>query len=734
MQDLDVNLNQAMRALLYPQRIGIVGASPNRGFANIIQTRLMRCGYQGDIVPINPNYKEVLGLQSYPRLSDAPEKIDLAVVAVPSHLIFDVLADCERAGVGAVDIISSGFAEKEIDETGGERQQRIRDFARRTGIRIVGPNCLGNVSAPNRMAAGSGPYPPDMRVGPVGLVLQSGLIAWSMFVPLHDRGSGITYLVTLGNEADLDLVDILRFYVDDEQTQVIGCFVEQLRRPAEFLEVAALAAERRKPIVMLKVGRTEAARQAARAHTGSLVGSDAVVDAVLRQYGVTRVDSLEELVETLAIFHTKKLPAGDGLAMAVSSGGTAGLISDMASKVGVPFPALASETAQRIDAVIPAFGTVGNPLDWTGNVGRQPDVMDECFAALAEDPNIHVIIYAQAYPTIIDMTQGPGAVLKTLPERYPDKLFLVMSSVPGVFKDRTPEVEMGEPVTELDGIPFLHGAENGLKAIRNLTRYAAFQRAWRGLPVVEPGPLAEQARTLVRQGADDSGSEPQPLVERVAKSALALYDIPVTQEKPATTTDEAVAAARAIGYPVVLKIESPDITHKTEAGGVLLNLTSDDDVRAGYDQIIASARGYLPSAKIQGVLVQEFIVPSAEQYELLVGMTSDPDFGPAIVVGMGGIFVEAMNDVAMAVPPIDAALAREMISGLRGHKLLDGSGARGRAPADIDAVVDLLCRFSRLCLDLRDEVASIDINPLLVFRAGQGARVVDCLIVPKAAQ
>ncbi|HLI51624.1 MAG TPA: acetate--CoA ligase family protein [Thermomicrobiaceae bacterium] len=729
---LDPALKQSMQALLYPQRIGIVGDSPNRGFANTIHTRLVRCGYQGEVVPINPNYPEVMGLQSYPRLSDAPGKIDLAVVAVPSHLIFDVLDDCERAGVGAVDIITSGFAEKEIDDTGGERQQRIRDFAKRTGIRIVGPNCLGNVSVPNRMAAGSGPYPPDMRVGPAALVLQSGLIAWSMFIPLHDRGSGITYLVTLGNEADIDLVDTLRFYVDDEQTQVIGCFVEQFRRPAEFLEVAAEAAERGKPIVVLKVGRTEAARQAARAHTGSLVGSDAVADAVLRQYGVIRVDTLEELVETLAVFHSKKRPGGSGLALTVSSGGTAGLIADMAGKVGVSFPALQPETASRIEAVIPAFGTVGNPLDWTGNVGRQIDVMDECFAALAEDPNIHVIIYAQAFPTIIDMTQGPGAVLKTLPERYPDKVFLVMSSVPGMFKDRTPEIEMGEPATELDGVPFLHGAENGLKAIRNLTRYAAFQRGWQGMPDVAPSPLAERARAMVREGAGSSGHE--PLVERAAKAVLSLYGIPVTREKLATTADEAVMAAREIGYPVVLKIESPDITHKTEAGGVLLNLAGDDEVRPGYDRIIAGAEAYRPGASIQGVLVQEYVAPSEGQYELLIGMTSDPDFGPAIVVGMGGIFVEALNDVALAVPPLDPVLASEMISSLRGHALLDGSGARGRAPADLDAVADLLCRFSRLCLDLRDEVASIDINPLLVFPAGQGARVVDCLIVPKSAE
>ena len=412
--------------------------------------------------------------------------------------------------------------------------------------------------------------------------------------------------------------------------------------------------------------------------------------------------------------------------MGVSSGGTAGLIADMAEDIGVEFPPLAPETASRIAAVIPPYGTVGNPLDWTGQAGRMEGVLEECFRSLADDPNIDFVIYGQAYPTVIDLSEAAGKVLRTLPDEYPDKIFLVMSSVPGEFKTRIFDTDPVEPARVLDGIPFLQGAENGLRAIKALVRYAEFQRAWTGSDTdsVALSAVAEQARALVRAAAG------RPLVEREAKALLALYDIPVTRERLATTPEEAVAAARSIGYPVVLKIESPDILHKTEAGGVRLDIGNDDDVRDGFARIMSSARDYAPAAEILGVLVQEQIGPG---HELILGMTQDATFGPAIAVGLGGIFVETLKDLSLGVPPLRERDAREMLSRLRAAPVLEGSGSRGRGPADIDALVQTLLRFSRLCLDLRDDVAEIDINPLVLFGQGEGARVVDCLIVPQRA-
>jgi acetyltransferase len=716
----DAAFARAMQALLHPRRIALVGASPNRGFANTIQRRLVACGYEGDIFPVNPNYPEILGRPAFPTLEAIPGGADLAIVVVPSRLVPEVLDGCERAGVGAINIITSGFAEKPEDVEGAARQQLIRDFARRTGIRVVGPNCLGNISVPNKMIASSGAYPP-LRPGPISLALQSGLLAYSLIMPAHDRG----IVVTLGNEADLDVVDLIRYYVEDEATRVIGCFVEQFRRPAEFLAVAERAAECGKPIVALKVGRTESGRRAALAHTGSIVGSDAVVDAALRQAGVVRVASLDEMTETLALFHARQLPRGPGVAIGVVSGGAAGFLADLSKDVGVSFPALSPETAAKIDRVIPPFGSVGNPLDYTGQAAQQPEILEGCFAALAEDPAIDVIVYGQAYPALIDLQQPAGKVLRTLPERYPDKVFVVVSLVGGELKSRGLDFPDVEPIGALDGIPFLQGAENGLRAVASLVRYAEFQRS-RGKR--EPGPdvpanVVERARAIVR------AARSQPLVEREAKEIIALYGIPITRERLATTPEEGVRAARDIGYPVALKVEAPEITHKTDAGGVMLSRASDEQVAEGFRTVLDTVRRHAPTVRPRGVLVQEMVADAGGR-ELILGMTRDPSFGPAIAVGLGGVFVETLKDVALGIPPILPEDARSMLSGLRAAPILEGHGARGQGPSDLDALVDVLGRFSRLCLDLQDLVTEIDVNPLIVFGRGEGAKVVDALIVP----
>lgn len=713
---------RGMRKLLHPERIAIVGATPKPGFANGIQSRIIMGGYEGELLPITPRYDEVLGWRAYRSLT-AAGGADLAIVVVPNHLVPDVLDDCERAGVGAVNIITSGFGEKQEDASGAERQGAIRDFARRTGIRIVGPNCLGNISVPQKMIASSGPYP-VLSQGPISLALQSGLIAYSILLPLNDRGIGFNYIVTLGNEADIEVADCVRYYAEDERTRVIGCFVEQFRSPEKFLEAAEFAAARRKPIVMLKIGRSEGGQRSALAHTGSLVGSDSIADAVLRQYGITRVHNLDQLNETLAIFHTKKLPRGRGVASAFASGGAAGLMSDLGADCGLDFPAPAPGTAARLEAVIPAFGTVGNPLDYTGQAAQQPEILKGCLAALAEDPNIHTIIYGQAVPAKLDVADWRGTVLRDLPVSYPDKVFLVMALVQGTLKESSsPTIVPVEPVGEIDGIPFLQGTENSLRAVASLIAYAEYQRARAAeqRPSSAPGPLAERARALVRATGG------RPLVEREAKTLLALYDIPTVGEELATTADEAVAAAERIGYPVVLKIESPDLPHKTEAGGVLLNIGDAAAVRDGFARVVANARAYKPGAAITGVLVQEMVTGGRE---LIVGMTQDATFGPAIAVGLGGIFVETLKDVALGVPPLTARDARAMLGRLRGAAILEGSGSRGAGAIDLDAVVAILGRFSQLCLDLRDDVAALDINPLIAFPQGQGARVVDCLVIP----
>ncbi len=715
-----------MQALFHPKRIAIVGATPRMGFAYGIHRLIQVGGYEGDLFGVNPRYEEVLGSPCFPTLDAIPGGVDKAIVVVPSAHVLDVLAQAERAGVKAVNIITSGFGEQ-ADDDAHLRQQQLHDFTQRTGIRIVGPNCLGLISTPANLIAKSGPYS-VVHPGPIGLVFQSGLLAYSAVLPPTDRGFGYSYVVTTGNEADLEAVDFMRYYVEDEQTRVIGAFIEQFRSVEKLAEVAEMAHAARKPLVVLKIGRSEGGRRAARAHTGSMVGSDDVIDTVMRQLGILRVYNLDEMIETLGLFHSKHLPKGNGVGTIFVSGGAGGLISDLAQDLGVTLPPLAAHTAERLKAIIPAYGTVGNPLDTTGQVAQAPEIMQGVLEAMAEDPNIDTVVYGQAFPTKVDLATPVGEVMRVMPDKYPDKLFVGISLVGGKQQDGgRAGMPPGEPTQYWGDVPFLQGAENSLKAIRHANRYADFlrRREARGAtPPIDAGnaSLAEQARALVHAAGA------QPLVERNAKAVLALYGIPVTKEHLAGTADEAVAAADSIGYPVVLKIESPDIAHKTEAGGVLLNIGDAAAVRAGFDAIIANATAYNADADLSGVLVQEMVGAGRE---MILGMTQDPTFGPAVAVGLGGIFVEILKDVQLGVPPLSEDDAREMLGRLRGKAILEG--ARGAAPADTESMVQIIARFSHLCRDLRDVVEEIDINPLVVFDAGQGARVVDCLIVPRGA-
>src|SRR6185437_10017727 len=493
-----VAFTRAMRALFHPERIAVVGATPRPGFANNIHGGIIRGGYEGEIIGVTPRHQEVLGAVCYPTIDAISGGVDKAIVVVPSNLVLDVLAQAERSNVKALNIITSGFGEQS-DEAAKERQLAVHDFARRTGIRVVGPNCLGIISTPVKMVAKSGPYS-TVRPGPVGIVFQSGLLAYSIVIPPLEREFGFSYVVTTENEADLDATDFIRYMVEDDETRVIGCFIEQFRDPDKLLRVAKAAAERQKPIVVLKVGRSEAGRRAARAHTGSLVGSDAIADAVMRQYGIVRVYNLDEMTETLAAFHTKRLPKGPGVGTIFVSGGAGGLISDLSQDLGISLPALAPETVTKLNAVIPEYGTVGNPLDTTGQAGTQPSIMEGSLTAMAEDPNIHTVIYGQAFPSRVDLASPVGEVLRAMPDRYPDKAFIILSLVTGPIADGSRRgVDPDEPTVKWDGVPFLQGAENGLRAVRALNTYADFQRAraTTDRPTAAPSAHAETARAIV---------------------------------------------------------------------------------------------------------------------------------------------------------------------------------------------------------------------------------------------
>jgi acetyltransferase len=709
---------------LNPQSVAIIGVSPNPSFINAILNNLIRWKYGQPIYPVNPNYPEIAGLKAYPKLADVPGAVELALISVPSRMIPDVLQQCEAKGVKGVNILTSGFEEIGGAE-GARRKQWLRDFVQRSGIRIVGPNCFGVLSVPNNYPGMAGTYPP-MKKGVLSLAFQSGGLAINLVQQFNDRQWGFAHAVSTGNETDLQTEDCLEYFAADEQTRVIACYVEQFRNPEKFIAAAARCAEARKPIVMIKIGRSEAGRQAAQAHTGSLVGSDGIIDATLKKLGVLRVNTLDEMMETLAIMHTRKLPKGNGFGAITFSGGAVGIMSDLSNDYQINFPSINEEGAAQIRKVLYEYGTVANPIDLTGQAVYDPPVQRAAFEAFANDPNIHTILVFSGGVGRMDMATPIGKLTKEMLAKYPDKLFIRSSQMNGSFKDKAFGMpDMVEPATDLDGVPFLQGIENTMRAANALMRYTEFQRKREARKSGDirgnngAATQREKALALVR------AANGQALTESAGKQLLALYGIPVTQERVVTSAGEAAQAAKAIGFPVALKIVSPQIMHKTEAGGVALNVANEDDARAAFERIMQNAQRYNPHAELQGVSVQEMVTGGRET---IVGMTSDPQFGPGIIFGLGGIFVEILKDTILNVPPLDADEAREMIESLKGTAIL--KGARGQKPADLAAIANVLLNFSQLCLDLRGAVKEIDINPLLVLDEGKGAKAVDCLIVP----
>lgn len=719
-------MESPLHYFLNPQSVAMIGVSPNWSFVNTILKQFLALKTPARVYPVNPNYPEVEGLKSYPWLTDIPDPVDLVIVSVPARLVPDAMQQCAEKQVKAINIITSGFAEIGGEE-GQRRHRMMTDFVQRTGIRIVGPNCFGNMSSPHRFAGMPRTDVAVTRPGGLSLAFQSGGLAIYMVTACVDRYIGLAHVVSSGNEADIEMGDCVRFFAEDDHTKVIGCYVEQFRDPQKFLEAAELCAERRKPIVVLKVGRSEAGRRMAQAHTGSLAGSDEVIDAVLRKYGITRVYDLNEMLEAMAILHSRKLPKGKGVAVLTASGGANAVLTDLGEDIGVEFPPFAEEGWKKVRSALYDYITVSNPLDITGPGGvTDQHVHQAALEAMGADPNMHTILHLLGGNTKLDAQSPAGKVLLSTIQKYPEKVWVRMSAYAGTFHEKPPGPDLIEPITEIEGIPFLQGMGNSLRAVVALIRYAEFQRKRAGqrshpptAPALHPQ-VAGQAREIVQ------AAHGQALTETAGKQILNLYGIPTTREALATTAEEAVHLAQEIGFPVAMKIVSPHIMHKTEAGGVLLQVQSAEEVRTGFTRILENARRYNAQAQLDGVSIQEMV---SGGHEMIIGMIRDPQFGPGVLLGLGGIFVEILKDVVIRVPPLSPEDAQEMIESLKGKAIL--TGARGGKPADLQTLIEVLQKFSSLCLDLQEEVSEIDINPLMVLEEGKGVKALDCLIVPQ---
>ena len=457
-------MTHALTHFLNPQSVAIIGVSPNPSFINAILHNLLRWQYDKPIYPVNPNYRDIAGLQTYPRISDVPEAVDLAVVSVPSRMMPDILQQCEAKGVQALNILTSGF--EEITGPEGVRRHRLlTDFVQRTGIRIVGPNCFGDLSVSHNYPGMAGSYP-TMQPGKLSLAFQSGGLAINMVQICVDRHIGMAHAISSGNETDLELADCLAFFADDEHTQVIGCFVEQFRNPDKFLAAADTCAAARKPVVILKVGRSEAGQRAAQAHTGALVGSDAIIDAVLQKHGVLRVYSLDEMIETLCIMHARRLPKGNGFGAITFSGGAVGVMSDLAADYGLHFPPIHEAGAQQIRDVLYEYGTVNNPIDLTGQAVYDPTCTTRRFRGDGLLTRIFIpsslpLAARRAWTSNRPWAKSSLRPYKNIPRNSSSALHRCTVSL----RDKAfGAPDPVEPVSDLDGVPFMQGLENTLRA------------------------------------------------------------------------------------------------------------------------------------------------------------------------------------------------------------------------------------------------------------------------------
>ena len=706
-------------AFFEPTSVAVVGASANRSFASNILANLRRWGFRGPVYPVNPNYESVQELRCYPSLTAVPGAVDLVIVGIGSAMVQQVLADCEAKGVRAVTVVSSGFADMG-GEVGRQRQTELAAWARRTGIAVSGPNCLGLMNAHNGMVALPTPFQ-TMIAGGVSAVVQSGMLAPSLLMPLLARDIGLRCIVSTGNEVDVDAADYISYLAGDAATLVIACYLEQIKDPSRFIAACERAADAHTPIVMIKAGRSEGARRAALAHTGSLVGADNVVDATLTRLGVIRVDTIDDLIECAAALHSRTLPRGDRVAVVSPSGGVSSVISDLAQSCRINLPQPSAALAGALKQAIPDFGAVGNPLDVTGQSVFATDILRKSLHALGASGEYDVILWARDFPAGLDRLSPVGRILEESAQTQPDVPLLVSSVVGGhMFRSLVPDEPMQERTTALLGIPFLQGTAPTLVAVSALVRYAEFQRNRSGRTLVArvpPDSLRAAAKRLAL-------AQPGALTERESKEILALVGVPVTREFLAATAEEAVAAASRIAGPVALKIEAPDIMHKTDAKCVLLGLETPGEVVEGFSRVLANARSYKPDADVRGVLVQEMV---EDGVDVIVGMTRDSQFGPVLLVGLGGIWVEILKDVQYLVPPLTEEDVRAALARLRGAAMFHG--ARGSAPVDLDAVVDAVLRFTELVVVAPPSLAEIDINPIRALAVGKGVKALDALFV-----
>ena len=688
--------------LLRPTSVAIIGASdePTRIGGRPL-AYLLAAGFKGAIYPVNPKRATVQGLQAYPTIAAVPENVDVAVIAVPADQTIGVVRDCAARGVGAAVIFSAGFAE--TGETGGQVQDQIAAIARAGGMRILGPNCLGVFNTeigfyPTFTTTLDRGFP---KPGALSIVSQSGAFGSHLFFVAIGRGLGMRYWIATGNEADIDLAECLQAVAEDPGTSVIMAYSEGIKHGPRFLAALEAARIRRKPVIFMKVGRSDLGAVAVSSHTASLAGSDAIYDAVLRQHGAYRARTAEEMVDIAYAAMHGRIPASDRVGLITISGGVGALMADDATERGLAVPPMPADAQRRLKELVP-FAAPGNPIDMTAQPFNDIKLVARYLeVSLREGGYDSIVAFFTSVAGSPAIAEPLRRAIQELRRLRPGCLFVLSAVIPETLK----------AAYEADGVPVFEDPSRAVAAVAALATFGGWftRRA------------AERTYPSTAKGVIDA-----PLGEHEAKRLLADWGIPILNERLARSADEAVAAFQAIAKPVVLKIASPDIAHKTEIGGVLLGLRDGAAVRDGFQELMRRAAERAPTARIDGVLVAPHV---AGGVETILGVKRDPIFGPIVVFGLGGVLVEMLQDVALRLAPIDRDEALGMIGEIRARAILDG--VRGQPPADVETLAQALVKLSEFAATHADVIESIDINPFLVMPHGQGGYALDALMVSR---
>ncbi|TDA69522.1 MAG: CoA-binding protein [Clostridia bacterium] len=698
---------KAIESLFSPRSMAIVGASPDSFVSRRVIDHLRKYDYRGRIYPVNPKYREVQGLPCYRRVSAIAEDVDTALITVGARNVLSAVADCVEKGVLSVTILSSGFAES--GEEGRKRQAELVEYLTDKKIRVLGPNSAGVVNFKDRIPAGPSASAALGIVdgGRIGLVSHSGALGATLINRAQDRGIGFTYFVSPGNQMDLTSEDFIRYMVEDNDTKVIAAYLESVNTRG-FVEAVTIARDAGKPVVLFKTGRSQGGKRAAAAHTGAIAGQEEVFDALCRRLAVVRVDDTDELMDLARLLVEDRSPGQGRLAIVSDSGGAAGVFADIAQPLEIPLAEFSGVTKEHLLRTMPSFGTVQNPLDIPGGFEIDPNIYPSCLKAVLNDSGVDILVIPVTVP------MGRPAELRS-------------KNIIGVWNEtRKPVLVswMGGSLTgrgaeyiDRAGVPNYPSPGRCIKMVRYLLDY--HQMVARFSPLND-SPVAKEMGVAMRDPTL------RVYTEHGSKELLARYGIPVSREIVARTTEEAIQAAEELGFPVVLKIHSEAISHKSDVGGVYLGIKDREELRNAYDDMRKRIESAYPGLEPYEVLVQEYLQGGLET---IVGLKNDPQFGPVVMFGLGGVFVEVLKDVAMRVVPVTERDAEEMVREIKAHPIL--AGVRGHPPKDTEAIVDVIMKLSNLGMKMYGQVAEVDINPLMVYGKGQGAVAADALVVEK---